>query len=210
MTSTSRSVATREAIVVAAERLYAEKGVMAVSNRQVGDAAGQANSAVVGYHFGTKDDLVRAIVVRRTRAVESIRRRYVEAVDDPADLRQWVSALVQPSTDYVAALGAPTWYARFASQVTADPHLRALLVDEALASGALRQTVTAITACLPDMPDDVRRARGAMARTLLTHLMAEKEADIASNPVDGVRSWQVCGTDLVDAIVGIWRADVSR
>ena len=56
-----RASSTQEAILKAAERLYAEHGVFAVSNRQVSEAAGQGNNAAVGYHFGTKTDLVRAI-----------------------------------------------------------------------------------------------------------------------------------------------------
>ena len=52
-----RASTTQEAILKAAERLYAEHGVFAVSNRQVSEAAGQGNNAAVGYHFGTKADL---------------------------------------------------------------------------------------------------------------------------------------------------------
>jgi AcrR family transcriptional regulator len=55
-----RNDVTRERILTAAERLFAEHGVSAVSNRQVAEAAGQGNTAVVGYHFGTKADLIRA------------------------------------------------------------------------------------------------------------------------------------------------------
>ncbi|MEV0038015.1 TetR family transcriptional regulator, partial [Streptomyces sp. NPDC050804] len=47
-----RGDATRELILVTAERLFAEHGVFAVSNRQVSEAAGQGNNAAVGYHFG--------------------------------------------------------------------------------------------------------------------------------------------------------------
>src|SRR5205085_1616816 len=53
---TERASSTQEAILVAAERLYAEHGMFAVSNRQVSEAAGQGNNAAVGYHFGTKTD----------------------------------------------------------------------------------------------------------------------------------------------------------
>lgn len=49
--------------MTAAERLYAEHGVFGMSNRQVSEAAGQGNNAAVGYHFGTKTDLVRAIEI---------------------------------------------------------------------------------------------------------------------------------------------------
>ncbi|PRC61159.1 TetR family transcriptional regulator, partial [Mycobacterium sp. ITM-2017-0098] len=40
-----RATTTQEAILKAAERLYAEHGVYAVSNRQVSEAAGQGNNA---------------------------------------------------------------------------------------------------------------------------------------------------------------------
>ena len=72
---TERASSTREAILTAAERLYAEHGVFAVSNRQVSEAAGQGNNAAVGYHFGTKTDLVRAIEQRHREPIEQIRGR---------------------------------------------------------------------------------------------------------------------------------------
>src|SRR4051812_47521222 len=64
------AVETREQILTVAERLFAELGVGAVSNRRIGEAAGQGNNTVVGYHFGTKAELVRAIVRRHTGQVE--------------------------------------------------------------------------------------------------------------------------------------------
>lgn len=207
---TARSESTREAILDAAERLYAENGVVSVSNRQVGDAAGQANSAAVGYHFGTKEDLVRAIVVRRSAGVEQFRASHVAALGDRPDLRGWVSALVRPSTEYFADVGHSTWYARFASQVMTDPTLRTILVEESLSSPGLRETVDGVNSCLPPMPVDVRVARGGMARTLLVHVMAEREAEIAASDGDRAAQWRASGTDLVDAIVGIWQATVTR
>lgn len=62
--------ATREALLTAAERLFAEHGVHAVANRQISEAAGQGNNAAVSYHFGTKVDLVRAIARRHAEGIE--------------------------------------------------------------------------------------------------------------------------------------------
>jgi Bacterial regulatory proteins, tetR family len=59
--SSDRSVSTRQAILSAAERLFAERGMYAVSNRQISEAAGQGNNAAACYHFGTRTDLLRAI-----------------------------------------------------------------------------------------------------------------------------------------------------
>lgn len=61
---------TREKILDAAERMFAEEGIESVSLRRVGVAAGAANHFAVQYHFGDKDQLVRAIFERRLPALE--------------------------------------------------------------------------------------------------------------------------------------------
>src|SRR5437899_11198868 len=91
---TGRADGTRELILLAAERLFAERGVVAVSNRQVSEAAGQGNNAAVGYHFGTKTDLVRAIEQKHRASIERLLQRMVAETGDSADLRDWVACLV--------------------------------------------------------------------------------------------------------------------
>src|SRR5690606_42140108 len=63
-TRDDRAQSTREAILSTAERLFAEQGIYNVSNRQISEAAGQGNNAAVHYHFGTKHDLIAALVER--------------------------------------------------------------------------------------------------------------------------------------------------
>ena len=58
----TRGAITTERLIVVAERLYADHGLDAVSLRQIADAAGQKNHAVVQYHFGTKEELLKAVV----------------------------------------------------------------------------------------------------------------------------------------------------
>src|SRR6201746_2908223 len=89
-----RAGSTQEAILVAAERLFAEHGVFAVSNRQVSEAAGQGNNAAVGYHFGTKTDLVRAIEQRHREPIERPRDDMVAQTRESEDTRSLVACLV--------------------------------------------------------------------------------------------------------------------
>nr|MDT0524064.1 TetR family transcriptional regulator [Streptomyces sp. DSM 41633] len=100
-----RASSTQEAILKAAERLYAEHGVFAVSNRQVSEAAGQGNNAAVGYHFGTKTDLVRAVARRHAERIEVGRQRMMAQVGDSADLRDWLACAVRPVTEHLENLG---------------------------------------------------------------------------------------------------------
>ena len=132
-----RASSTQEAILKAAERLYAEHGVFAVSNRQVSEAAGQGNNAAVGYHFGTKTDLVRAIEQKHRASIERLLERMVADIGDSAELRDWITCLVCSLTEHLAQLGNPTWYARFAAQALADPAYQKIVVKDALASPSL-------------------------------------------------------------------------
>lgn len=174
-----RSDATRELILATAERLFAEHGVFAVSNRQVSEAAGQGNNAAVGYHFGTKTDLVRAIARKHAEALEQLRRRMVAGIGETPGVRDWVACLVRPVTDHLAELGSPTWYARFAAQAMTDPALREVMVQESRTAPSLHRIIEGLDVCLPDQPADVRADRADMARQLMTHVCAERERSLA-------------------------------
>ncbi|MBN9107471.1 MAG: TetR/AcrR family transcriptional regulator [Pseudonocardia sp.] len=204
-----RADATREAILATAERLFAEHGVVAVSNRQISEAAGQGNTAAVGYHFGTKEDLVRAIVRRHTADVDRRREERVAAATGSTNVRDWVDCLVCPMTEHLDALGSPTWFARFAAQVMTDPVLRETVAEESLVSTSLRRALDGLEACLPSLPAAVRAERGAMVRQLMMVMPAERERALAEGIPTPRSSWRDATTGLVDAITGIWLAPVT-
>ncbi|GGZ09652.1 TetR family transcriptional regulator [Streptomyces geysiriensis] len=206
---TEQVSATRQLILTTAERLFAEHGVYAVSNRQVSEAAGQGNNAAVGYHFGTKADLVRAIAQRHSLRVEELRARQLAGLGDSTDLRDWVDCLVRPQFDHLAALGSPTWYARFCAQVMTDPALRQIMVDESRASASLQEIVAGRDRCMPALPAEVRAERGDMARHLIVHTAAERERALAEGRPTPRASWQEAADGLVDAIVAMWLAPVT-
>ncbi|MER5321802.1 TetR/AcrR family transcriptional regulator [Streptosporangium roseum] len=201
--------ATRESILTAAERLFAEHGVFAVSNRQVSEAAGQGNNAAVGYHFGTKADLVRAIVRKHAEQIEQVRLRMLAEIGDSSNVRDWVACLVRPSAEHLATLGSPTWYARFGAQVMTDPAIRGIMVAESLTSPSLHQVLDGLHRCLPDLPVEVRAERGDMARQLMVHMYAERERALAEGAPTPRSSWHDAATGLIDAIVGLWLAPVT-
>ncbi|MFF5669389.1 TetR family transcriptional regulator [Streptomyces hygroscopicus] len=205
-----RAEATREAILATAERLFAERGVYVVSNRQVSEAAGQGNNAAVGYHFGTKADLVRAIVRKHAQQVERGRERLLREIGDSTDVRDWVACLVRPVLEHLAELDGPTWYARFCAQVLTDPALHEIVAEESLASPALRHTLDGFNRCLPELPLEVRVERGDMARNLIVHMCAERERALAENTATPRSSWHDAATGLIDGIVGLWLAPVTR
>ena len=204
----NRSTATRESILLAAERLLAERGMYAVSNRQISEAAGQGNNAAACYHFGTRTDLLRAIESKHRAPIEELRAQMLADIGDSTELRDWVGCLVRPLTDHLAALGNPSWYARFAAQAMADPAYRHVVTRDALASPMLVQTLDGITRCLPELPRRVLVERTVMVRNLLMHTCAENEGEFAEHGPQSRSSWPVAAEGLIDAIVALWQAPV--
>ncbi len=69
---------TREQIILAAEQLFGEFGIDAVSMRQINVAAEQRNSSAAHYHFGSKEALVMETFHYR---MERINRRRLQRLD---------------------------------------------------------------------------------------------------------------------------------
>jgi TetR/AcrR family transcriptional regulator, regulator of cefoperazone and chloramphenicol sensitivity len=84
---------TRARLIRAGERRFARDGVKGARLADIVRDAGQANDSAVGYHFGSREGLLRAIVEKHLAAMEVRRRR--PADDD--DLRTVVSAIVEPT-----------------------------------------------------------------------------------------------------------------
>ncbi|KHK98787.1 TetR family transcriptional regulator [Microbacterium mangrovi] len=207
VTRDEKVASTRSAILDAAERLYAERGIGAVSNRQISEAAGQGNNTAVSYHFGTKADLLQAIVQRHQDDVESRRTVLVNEAGERSDVRVWVNCLVRPTAEHLASLGSPTWYARVSAQIMADPALRELLGTAAQAAPALRAVLSGLERSRPELPRIVREQRDVMSRQLITYGYAEREEALAEQR-PGVRrhSWEAFTSGLVDAVTGLWLA----
>lgn len=203
-----RAGETRDTILAVAERKFAERGVFAVSNRQISEAAGQGNNTAVGYHFGTKTDLLRAILRRHAERINELRERMLDDTGDSTEVRDWVACLVCPCTRHLAELGSPTWYARFGAQLMTDPALRELVIDESFGP-SLRRSLDGLNRCLPELPPTAHIERNDMARQLLVHMLAERERALAGGSHTTPAGWDSYATGLVDALTGLWLAPVT-
>jgi AcrR family transcriptional regulator len=208
VTRADRVEATRSAILAAAERLFAERG-FGVSARQIGEAAGQGNTACVGYHFGTKEDLVRAIVRLHIPRIERLRSRILADIQTSNEVRDWVTSLIVPMTEYLDALGTPSWFARFHAQATTEPVLREIVAKESQGSGPLVASLEGLHGCLPGLPVEVREERRAMARVLMLHTCAERERALAEGRPTARQSWAETAAGLVDVTAALWLAPTT-
>lgn len=76
---TDPSARTRKRILDTAERLFGERGVGAVSLRDINRTAG-ISQGVLHYHFGGRDMLVKAILERWLPSINADRRRMYDAL----------------------------------------------------------------------------------------------------------------------------------
>ena len=93
--------AAKEAIKLAARRLFATRGVDAVSVREIVRATGQKNGASLHYYFGSKDALVRELVIDGARLIDDRRNAQLDALEAGAagvTLRQAIEILVWPAS----------------------------------------------------------------------------------------------------------------
>ncbi len=92
------SAETRLALLRAAERLFAQSGVDAVSFRQIAAEAGQKNHAAVAYHFSDKKALIDAVLSRHSDPIQASWLATLEhlAAEDRNDLDELVGLLVRP------------------------------------------------------------------------------------------------------------------
>jgi AcrR family transcriptional regulator len=96
------SEATKNQIKAAAQMLFARHGVDAVTVQQIVAAAGQRNNAALHYHFGSKGELIRQLVVDGAAVLEERRRsmlQEIEARGGPASIREILNVLVLPAIE---------------------------------------------------------------------------------------------------------------
>jgi AcrR family transcriptional regulator len=198
---------TRLLLMAAGERLFAEQGV-GVSTRDIGKAAGQSNKSAVGYHFGSRDELVLAITRHHDRDIVQRREAMMQAVSKHGSLVDWLGCTVRPITDHLASLGTPSWYARFLAGCINDPSLRDVVFADAITQASMQTLLTEVNQRLPALPASVFEARGAMTQHVIVSTCASHERALQLGAPTPFASWAECCEVTIDALVGLWRAPV--
>src|SRR5690554_3230602 len=66
-------------IIIAAQRLFAERGIDGISLREIASSAGHANNSAVQYHFQSKEGLIQAIFELRVPFLEETRQSHLQS-----------------------------------------------------------------------------------------------------------------------------------
>ncbi|MEM7582032.1 MAG: TetR/AcrR family transcriptional regulator [Acidobacteriota bacterium] len=174
---------TKQSLLDAAEALIAERGVAGASLRAITTRAG-TNLAAANYHFGSKQDLARAVIARHLRPINAERMRLLDKAEREAGehgpkLETLVRTFVGPVVRFGREL--PDGGRHFAqicgrAMTQPDPMLREVLLGEL--AEAIRRFKAAFSRALPELAPEELLWRmqfmvGAMAHTIAGSQMIE-------------------------------------
>jgi AcrR family transcriptional regulator len=145
---------TKERLIAAAERLFAEQGYTNVSVRAIAAAAG-VNWSLVGYHFRGKEGLLSEVYRRHCRTLNAERLRLLgRAGSGKRRLEQVIEAFVRPALAEIQTDGRQSGFSRLRAILAAeDTDLLNQLVAENFDVSS-RTFIAALRECLPNLPPD--------------------------------------------------------
>lgn len=170
---------TRALLKRVARRLFAERGIRAVTVREIAREAGQRNQGAVAYHFGTKEALIAELLIDGAERIEQRREamlQTLEAAGGPIDVREAVAAIVLPSAAFAdedREHGAS--FNRFLLRLTNyDPGY----VDRTLAgryNGAYQRCLQHLRRLMSGMPRRVQGQRFVFLGAYISSVLAHRE-----------------------------------
>jgi AcrR family transcriptional regulator len=181
---------TKNQIKAAAQLLFARHGIDAVTVQQIVDAAGQRNNAALYYHFRTKEELIRQMVVEGAAVLDSRRREMLDELarrGGPLRIRDLLLVLVMPVVELSAD---ERWrgYIRFTSILQAsDPKtLRAALSDKWNAGYV--ECFNHLRRMLP-LPQAIIEQRLSIFAIYANAILSAREAAVEARHTKGSRLW---------------------
>ncbi len=130
---TKPSIDTKEQILNVAEKLFAENGFAGTSLRSVISEA-EVNLSAVHYHFGSKEELFRAVVMRISQpVVEGELRLLAKLKEEKPDytLEEVLTCFLTPPLQVILNSGDRKLYcARFMGRCRLEPYSVGIIAEE--------------------------------------------------------------------------------
>jgi len=168
---------TKEKILDAAEKLFACEGFHATSLRAITSDA-EVNLAAVNYHFGSKEELLEAVIERRLTPLNRQRSELLDAELDEAgrqgrrpDARRVMNSLVEP-TVLLRDLGeGPQYFITLVGRILGDPQGIGRDIFLRRMGSFVQHLFRALSLALPHVPPATLAWRLHFAIGSLSHVM---------------------------------------
>lgn len=158
-----------------AERLFAEQGVEAAPMQQIVAESGQRNRAALNYYFGSRRDLVAAMVDWRMAEINRLRHIELDRLEAEG-MASSVSGLIRagsrPLTDVIRYTPWGQHYVRVLAQCLYNPALAAYDMVSQQNLTALVRLHKMLMQALPDIPGPVLAIRLSWSSDLVVQSLA--------------------------------------
>ena len=206
------SLHTREQLILAAERLFGEFGIDAVSLRQINAAAGQRNSSASHYHFGSKEALIAEMFAYRMKRINRRRTQRLDKISKAGqdrDVRLLVEAIVLPIVEEIEQSEGGSHYIRCEAQYLRHPRVDFFSLWRSEPSEGLQRIWQLLNAALPGLPEIVLGQRFGMVLELIIHTLADREIFHQVAETTNDFNAAMFSHNLVDSCTGVMTAPVS-
>lgn len=206
---------TAEHLLNTAERLLAEKGLGAVSTREIAREAGQKNHSALNYHFGSMDSLIDAILDHRIIPLNQRRNQLLEtlvAEGREGDLRSLVEVMVIPLANELLLPLKDSYYLDLLAQIVAKGEWLPVFTEQSQRSSSVLQTGNLMATllfevCPQELALERLRLMGLHIITTVTQWNVMRRRGELVIDEQGLE-WRV--KNLVDYLVGALLVESSR
>ena len=210
---TPTSERTREQLILAGERLFAQSGFDNVSLRQINSAAGQRNSSAAHYHFGCKEELVKAIHEYRGGRINQRRHAMLAnmSAKEREQVRPLMKALVYPIVAEIEETGGGN-FIMFLSQLYSNPALDLVGMWRTHLSESVGAVYQQLRGVLPEIPEEVAGMRFGLMWVAMINALADRQRLTTVGPAETAISRALpvlFVSNVVDMLCGAAAAPVS-
>jgi AcrR family transcriptional regulator len=203
-------VESKSRLLASAEQLFGDYGIEAVSARQIALAAGQRNQSAIRYHFGSKDDLIVALLDARIAEINERRAAMLEAPGIGGDMRGLIAAIAAPLAERVERDASGSAYVRFLAHLFSDRQRRDLLIEHGASAALLRRIYGDLRRLSGALPEAIFAERLRLVVGGIIHALADRERLRAKGTAGPFVLTQAAFlSNLIDASIGILTAPPS-
>ena len=205
----------RDRILDAAERLFAEKGLRATTLREIG-AAARANTGSIYFHFKAKDELMREVFRRRLVPLDAERLVRLEACEraaapEPPALRDVLEALIEPLLRLTrGGDGGGLHFLGVLGRTYSEPDKEVIRMLQRDHGHTIERFHRALARALPELPAEALRLRFHFALGSVAHTLG---SDITWRMLSGRRpaasAWRRVLAELLPFLVAGFEAPVA-
>ena len=199
---------TRDRLLDAAARLYAERGIDNVSLAEIVRAADQRNASAVQYHFGRRDEVLRALLARHVPVIAERRHQLLdEAQSRGGDgVRAAAEAIVRPVTEFAQRGWRERAYLQIGSEMTGAVDRTTPEIRQLLAQTEGHQAWDLLRRRCPGVPADLWRVRRGICIAFIGRAAADRARQLDRGDEGDVLSDDRFVDNLVDMVVGAMTA----